>query len=190
MRLSTLSRRPSTLLSRSLSTLGFLALCTLGQLGCTGPGSDICRYNGRDYHAGDTFPAADGCNTCSCTAGGSVGCTERACIADGGIGTDGGDLVMCTGATPTFPTFDKSCTLASDCFIAIHQINCCGSMKALGLNQAEQARFAADEKICQGQYPGCGCAAAPTVAEDGQSESAGKMIVVECQARQCTTLVK
>jgi hypothetical protein len=173
-----------------LSILSFLALCTLAPLGCTSPTPGVCSYNGRDYHAGDTFPSDDGCNSCSCTAEGSVVCTKRACVADGGTGSDGGDLVMCTGATPSFPSFAKNCASVTDCFIALHQINCCGSMKALGLNQAEKERFATDEKLCESQYPGCGCAAAPTVAEDGQFESAGKTIVVECQASQCTTLVK
>lgn len=170
--------------------LAVLLFGSLQALSCTKPDPGTCSYNGRDYHAGDTFPDRDGCNTCSCLAGGSVVCTERACAPDGGSGGDGGDLVMCTGATPSFPTFSKTCTGAADCVIGIHQINCCGSKKALGISQAEQARFDADEKICEAQYPGCGCAAAPTVAEDGKTEDIGKMIVVECQANQCTTLVK
>ena len=166
--------------------LAALLVCASQLLGCPEGDPGTCSYNGRVYRVGDTFAASDGCNTCSCTAGGAITCTERACLADGGSG----DIVMCTGATPTFPSFDKTCAGATDCTIGLHQINCCGSMKAIGINQAEKTRFDADEKLCESQYPGCGCAAAPTVAEDGHSEDAGKTIVVECQVGKCMTLVK
>jgi hypothetical protein len=38
----------------------------------------ICTYDSVVYYEGDTFPATDGCNTCSCTSG-EVVCTEMAC---------------------------------------------------------------------------------------------------------------
>jgi hypothetical protein len=106
-------------------------------------------------------------------------------------GGDGGDTVMCSGpGMSVFPTFNKSCGVPADCVIGLHQTSCCGSMVALGLNQAEKARFDADEKICDAMYPGCGCAAAPTAAEDGQMVSTGKTIVVDCQAGQCLTAIR
>jgi hypothetical protein len=40
-----------------------------------------CTYGGATYNEGDSFPSTDGCNTCSCTTGGQVACTERACLA-------------------------------------------------------------------------------------------------------------
>jgi hypothetical protein len=40
-----------------------------------------CSYGGKRYAVGDSFPATDGCNTCSCGANGSVGCTKKACPA-------------------------------------------------------------------------------------------------------------
>lgn len=173
-----------------LCALAFLTLCNLHQLGCTGSDPGTCSYSGRGYHVGDTFPSEDGCNSCSCVAGGGVACTERACLSDGGTRTDGGDLIMCAGPTPSFPSFDKTCTGTADCVIGIHQTNCCGATKAIGINQAEKARFTTDEQICEGQYPPCACAATPTVAEDGQIASATTKIVVECQANKCMTLVK
>ena len=39
-----------------------------------------CDYNGVHYEPGTSFPASDGCNTCSCTNNGSVACTKIACI--------------------------------------------------------------------------------------------------------------
>lgn len=38
-----------------------------------------CHYDGADYAVGEAFPDTDGCNTCSCTAGGKVYCTKMPC---------------------------------------------------------------------------------------------------------------
>src|SRR5947207_12065356 len=38
-----------------------------------------CEYYGTGYLAGDSFPDADGCNTCSCQKDRSIVCTEKAC---------------------------------------------------------------------------------------------------------------
>ncbi|HVJ18289.1 MAG TPA: hypothetical protein VM686_22875 [Polyangiaceae bacterium] len=46
--------------------------------GGTGSGG-TCEWNGQIYEAGDTFPAGDGCNSCSCGPDGSVGCTLAIC---------------------------------------------------------------------------------------------------------------
>lgn len=40
----------------------------------------VCRYNGKIYKVGQSFPAVDGCNTCSCSSNGRVRCTLRACV--------------------------------------------------------------------------------------------------------------
>jgi hypothetical protein len=187
-----------------MRTLLIIFACALGLGGCDaggGPGA-ACQYGGKSYRSGETFPSLDRCNTCSCLGNGQVACTEKACLdqdlgPDGGGGGDagGGDAgdstVMCTGATPIkFPTFDKSCRVAGDCFIALHQINCCGTLKALGYNKAEQARFDAAEKICRQQYPGCGCAAMPTTAEDGRTSMREGDIGVECAATGCRTFIR
>jgi hypothetical protein len=44
----------------------------------SGSGSMTCTHAGTDYEVGDTFPAGDGCNTCSCTDQG-VACTIIGC---------------------------------------------------------------------------------------------------------------
>ena len=44
---------------------------------CEGP-------DGTMYAPGDSFPDADGCNTCFCSDDGSAGCTEMACVSEGG----------------------------------------------------------------------------------------------------------
>ena len=41
-------------------------------------GAQRCEYRGMTYALGESFPAGDGCNACTCTADGAS-CTERAC---------------------------------------------------------------------------------------------------------------
>lgn len=42
----------------------------------------VCEYDGVNYAPGDSFPATDGCNTCTCMEDGTVACTEMACLPD------------------------------------------------------------------------------------------------------------
>jgi pacifastin inhibitor LCMII len=71
-----------------IATLGLLvglmlALTNQSQSSCNPePVEAICVYDGMTYEIGDSFPADDGCNTCSCDADGSVACTEMACGCD------------------------------------------------------------------------------------------------------------
>jgi hypothetical protein len=39
-----------------------------------------CEYGGVTYAVGDSFPAEDGCNTCTCTEDGVWACTMMACL--------------------------------------------------------------------------------------------------------------
>src|SRR6201999_1085127 len=41
-----------------------------------------CAYEGNSYPVGSSFPASDGCNTCNCTADGTVLCTLRLCTCN------------------------------------------------------------------------------------------------------------
>lgn len=161
-----------------------------------GGGGRPCIVDGKTYKSGERFPSPDGCNTCQCLDG-QAGCTERACPPDQGLSGDGlaagdlgGDEVMCTGAmSVVFPTFSKACGGDGECAIGVHQINCCGSQKAIGMNRGEVPRFEAAEKICRSQFPRCGCPTLPTVAEDDRSETQG-VIQVRCSAGACMTYVK
>jgi hypothetical protein len=57
-----------------------------GAGGRGGTGGATCSYGGATYPAGASFPASDGCNTCTCGTNGSVGCTKIACPPrDGGV---------------------------------------------------------------------------------------------------------
>ena len=50
--------------------------------GCSddGKGGGICHYQDHDYTIGETWPAGDNCNDCTCTASGFT-CTARPCQA-------------------------------------------------------------------------------------------------------------
>ena len=109
---------------------------------------------------------------------------------DGGGADGGGGAVMCTATPPVFPGFDKGCTGASSCVIAFHQISCCGTRRALGINHAAKAAFDAAEATCEAQYPGCGCAQGPTSAEDGKTTTTESTIAVTCTpAGMCSTSI-
>lgn len=97
--------------------------------------------------------------------------------------------VQCTGANPTFPDFSKACGTDSDCFVAYHQVNCCGTLVAWGLASAEKSAFDLAEAQCDKQYPGCGCAQMPTAAEDGYTSMDGSGIEAVCVAGKCTAAV-
>ena len=101
-----------------------------------------------------------------------------------------GDAVTCSAQNPTFPTFDKTCERADECFVALHMVSCCGTQVAIGMNTTERDRFNADETRCDAQYPGCGCPVGPTTAEDGNMTINNNEIVVQCTAaRQCMTAI-
>jgi len=59
---------------------------TSGGSGGSGGGSggtvsnDGCSMDGVYYEVGETFPAGDGCNTCTCQGSGKIGCTRTACV--------------------------------------------------------------------------------------------------------------
>lgn len=64
-----------------LVTLATIAGCAL--LGCNGSGG-TCEYGGETYEEGESFPADDGCNTCTCEEKGAVACTEMGCLTPTG----------------------------------------------------------------------------------------------------------
>jgi hypothetical protein len=110
-------------------------------------------------------------------------------VSSSSSGSSGGSSVQCVGNTPMFPMFDKTCTVAADCVTALHMINCCGTLTAIGINVAEKPAFDAAESTCQMQYPGCGCAQFPTTTEDGKMSMDDNQIQVACSNGQCMTFL-
>jgi hypothetical protein len=107
--------------------------------------------------------------------------------APGDLPPDG--TILCGIPYPLFPWFDKSCVADSDCAIGLHMVNCCGTMHAIGMNQSQKAVFQEAEAVCEGQYPPCGCASQPTLAEDGNTSGSGEDIAVFCKSGDCMTFI-
>ena len=55
----------------------------------------MCVYAGVSYPVGATFPAGDGCNSCTCFAPGDARCTRCACVT-----TDAGPVRCGSGGAP------------------------------------------------------------------------------------------
>jgi hypothetical protein len=92
---------------------------------------------------------------------------------------------MCGNGNP-FPTFPKGCTGADNCSFGLHQVDCCGSFVAIGFNHAYYDGFNQAEQSWEQTCPACGCAAQPTLAEDGRS-CLSTAVVVSCDNLMCTT---
>ncbi|MDX2020574.1 MAG: hypothetical protein SF187_10055 [Deltaproteobacteria bacterium] len=81
-------------------------------------------FDGKDFHkTGTSFPASDGCNTCSCGEDGNVACTLIACGDPGPGGCSDGKTNFSLGAS--FPALDgcNKCTCTKD-GIACTEIAC------------------------------------------------------------------
>jgi len=79
-----------------------------------------CIVAGVEHAVGDTFPSADGCNTCSCGQGGEVSCTLMGCVET--CTYDG--VVHQAGAT--FPSTDgcNTCTCGDGGQVSCTEIAC------------------------------------------------------------------
>jgi Pacifastin inhibitor (LCMII)/Kazal-type serine protease inhibitor domain len=142
-----------------------------------GGGGKGCLVDGVLRPSGSSFPADDGCNTCSCLESGQAVCTSRACPAPGG----------CGGLAGT------SCTL--DQFCAFPLGNACGAVDARGTCTTLPSacnRLAAPVCGCDGRTYGNECLAQQartSVASQGECPSAGACKVDgDCPQVDCACL--
>lgn len=87
----------------------------------------------------------------------------------------------------TFPTFPRTCAADTDCVVAVHETNCCGTLVALGMRADQQGAFDAAESICRAQYPGCGCASQGITADDGTKSDGTHPARAVCVDAVCTS---
>lgn len=85
-----------------------------------------------------------------------------------------------------FPSFQKGCGTTANCIIKFHQVDCCGSMIAIGLNHSEFDAFDKTELSWETSCPKCKCVAKATVAEDGKS-GLNADVKVSCDNGTCRT---
>lgn len=85
-----------------------------------------------------------------------------------------------------FPSFDRRCSVATECVAVSHQINCCGTVRALGIRADAQSGFDVAEAACRDITPACGCPTEITRADDDTIDD-GAPARVECVAGQCVS---
>lgn len=125
---------------------------------------------------------------------GSIGGNTGRCVDKGG-GVCGWELRTCPPAPACFdangkitPDY-KRCNTASDCAVLTYQQNCCGTMHAEGVAKTTLAQIRACTDKRTAGFPGCGCPATPTFADDGTTDTSfsGVQPSVACNANRCET---
>jgi hypothetical protein len=116
-----------------------------------------------------------------------------------GAGDAGGSRSMGRGSTEV--VYDKTCSVAEDCAIRVHGLDCCGTMIALGVNQQAALVFddldaggtwGRSEKVCpDAHFDVCLCDGAGLFAENGEGDRSGSVgkIAVRCVSGSCMTYV-
>ncbi len=123
------------------------------------------------------------------TDGGSEASTGTDSSGDvSATGTTGEPEISCVDEPLYFPTFDRACVAIEDCSIVFHQVDCCGSTAAWGINGEVAKSFGEAEAVCVSQYPDCDCPTKPPIADDGKSGDPA-LIQVDCVEGQCKTFV-
>ena len=156
--------------------LSFVCVALGVAVGCGGTKfTSIADDGGGDGSTGDGSTADGGVT-------GDGGGTE------GGLGLDGG-VGSCSGNATMFSNVIKACTVANACIVVFHQIDCCGSQVAVGINHASKDAFDTDEATWLATCPACGCASRPTIAEDGKTAAQMSDFKVACVNNQCRSYV-
>lgn len=86
------------------------------------------------------------------------------------------------------PSPARACVDTSECTMLFHYADCCGTGVWSGMRLEAAEGFATHVAACDPLLPACGCAARPTLADDGTDESQpGASLHVACTAGLCTT---
>jgi len=115
---------------------------------------------------------------------------NEACVGSGPCGCG---PYVCPGDESSCEAFDqpnRSCQTADDCDVVVHQVNCCGTTRAMGINKAVAAYLGELEKLCRETYPACGCPTGPQEADDGTTANGANDANVTCAAGVCATSFK
>jgi hypothetical protein len=133
-----------------------------------------------------------------CNGGGcNSGCCDPdniQCIANGAACASGATCAnsMCptTACNPTMMFMDfttgANCTVPTDCAIALHKVDCCGSQNALGIRMDQVTAFNTAETAWDATCTACMCTAQPIHAQAG-GNCAMANITVNCDGGMCRT---
>jgi hypothetical protein len=90
-----------------------------------------------------------------------------------------------------FPMFETGCDgNSANCTVGFHQIDCCGSLVAIGINHGVIDQFTPAETIWDAMCGACNCPPAPIAAQDGKTTTMKSSVGVKCENMQCVTFVK
>jgi hypothetical protein len=155
----------------------------IGSLGCVMlAGCQLLLPSGSDTSADVTSSSGPSATSGAGGAGGRAAESSVAASSVSAASSSSGEA--CTGVG--LPSFQKGCGTSDNCGIALHQIDCCGTKIAFGVNHSEVSPFDQAEQVWEMMCPSCGCSPQPTRAEDGQS-GASSDVKVACVNGQCTT---
>jgi len=145
--------------------------------------------SGAEAGRGGTTTTGGRGGTASPDAGSTSGTGSGSAGSSGGSGgaaasqSDAG-IAACRQSNYAAPALDKSCMTSDDCFVAVHQADCCGTMVALAFNETELAAFDTYEAGCHELV--CMCPGMAPTAEDGSPLNAGLGdAIAECVAGTC-----
>lgn len=158
-----------------------------------GSGSSSSTNGGAGGNASGGSSAAGGRNGTAGSSNGGVNSTGGSATA-GAAGTTsnggGGGTAACAGAECTGfpPTFVRACTNDASCVGEVHQTDCCGSLRVMGMNHSEAGTFCSAESGangCRSQYPNpAGCTSNSVQTDSGPAPS------LDDVATQCANIVQ
>jgi hypothetical protein len=143
-------------------------------LSCAAP-PPMCRYEG---------PVT--CNPPSC---GRLVCADASVIDMPRPPTDTPSISCGAGGSTSFPSFDNTCVSDGECIAVVHQTDCCGNMRALGIQRSQREAFNAAEAVCRPMYPRCGCPTRGIEADDMRFTFSEMNLAARCTGGRCVTSV-
>jgi hypothetical protein len=165
-----------------------------GPVTCSPPscGRLVCADGGAgdaaDGTARDT-PGTDGSSADSAGTDSAADAPSDRPTGDAPVG-DGGVTMTCGSVTVPFPAYTGRCSGDADCALGLHQSNCCGDVRAIGIEATLRMAFEAAEALCRPGYPGCGCPTRGILADDDRWTLDPRNVGVACRAGRCTTFVR
>lgn len=103
--------------------------------------------------------------------------------------------VACGGQQEAQPATNRTPSAASppagpchtdqDCDVAWLQLDCCGSMRAVGVRKGLRGEF--ERAVNPPERASCECLAAPTRVDSGPAVPTGAEVGVKCVKARCTT---
>jgi len=95
---------------------------------------------------------------------------------------NGSGYLACMNGNGQLDAAVKGCSTDGDCIAEIEGLDCCGSMRYVGISTSQASAFAACDAAWEAHvhYNECDCRALPPVTEDGKPVSDPSAVEVHC----------